>query len=111
MLTANVVGGVLGMAMYIAIALMTQFAQLSTQRLRPRPERLHRRADPRATVGRAACSASRFLPALQRRLGRAPVLAFGCLVVGAGMVFFAATAETHLWQALVAMGIIGIGSG
>ena len=59
-LTANVVGGVLGMAMYIAIALMTQFVQLSTpERLRAGRERLHGGADAR--------------PALRGQLRRQPV--------------------------------------
>jgi MFS family permease len=54
--------------------------------------------------------ASRFLPALQGRLGQRAVLAIGCLIVGFAMAFFAATADT-LWQALVAMGIVGCGLG
>jgi MFS family permease len=108
-LAANVVGGVLGVAMYIGIALMTQFAQVS---------------DDGFGLGRsvfiagvtlvpfsaASFVASRFLPALQRRLGQRAVLAVGCLVVGAGMAFFAATADA-LWQSLVSMGIVGLGLG
>ncbi len=109
-LTANVVGGVLGMAMYIAIALMTQFAQLSTPSGFGLGQSVFTAGLTLVPLSAGSFLASRFLPALQRRLGQRAVLAFGCLVVGAGMVFFAATAET-LWQSLVAMGIIGIGLG
>jgi MFS family permease len=109
-LTANVVGGVLGMAMYIAIALMTQFVQLSTPSGFGLGESVFTAGLTLVPLSVGSFVASRFLPALQRRMGQRAVLAGGCLVVGTGMVFFAATAET-LWQSLVAMGIVGLGLG
>ncbi len=109
-LTANVVGGVLGMAMYIAIALMTQFAQLSTPSGFGLGASVFTAGLTLVPLSAGSFVASRFLPALQERLGQRAVLAGGCLVVGSGMAFFAATAET-LWQSLVAMGIIGLGLG
>jgi MFS family permease len=109
-LTANVVGGVLGVAMYIAIALMTQFAQLSTPNGFGLGESVFVAGVTLVPLSAGSFVASRFLPALQLRLGQRAVLAVGCLVVGAGMAFFAATADT-LWQSLVAMGIVGLGLG
>jgi MFS family permease len=109
-LTANVVGLVLGLAMYIAIALITQFAQLSTPDGFGLGESVFIAGVTLVPLSVGSFVASRFLPGLQRRLGQRAVLAAGCVVVGLGMAFFAATAET-LAQALVAMGMIGLGLG
>jgi MFS family permease len=109
-LTANVAGLVLGLAMYIAIALMTQFAQLRTPEGFGLAEGVFTAGVTLVPLSAGSFVASRFLPVLQRRLGPRAVLAGGCLVVGAGMVLFAVTAET-LWQALVVMGVIGVGLG
>jgi MFS family permease len=108
-LTANVVGAVLGLAMYIAIALMTQFAQLDTEGF-GLGSGVFTAGVTLVPLSAGSFVASRFLPALQRRLGQRAVLAVGCLVVGVGMGFFAATAE-QLWEALAAMGLIGLGLG
>ena len=108
-LTANVVGCVLGLAMYIAIALMTQFAQLSEDGF-GLGDSVFTAGVTLVPLSAGSFLASRFLPGLQRRLGQRAVLTVGCLVVGVGMAFFAATADA-LWQSLVAMGFIGVGLG
>jgi MFS family permease len=109
-LTANVAGLLLGTAMYIAIALMTQFVQLPPQAGFGLGHSVFIAGLTLTPLSAGSFVASRFLASLQARLGQRAVLAAGCIVVGAGMAFFAATAD-HLWQALVAMGIIGLGLG
>jgi MFS family permease len=109
-LTANVAGLLLGVAMYMAIALMTQFVQLPREAGFGLGSTVFAAGLTLTPLSAGSFVASRFLPGLQRRLGQRAVLTIGSVIVGVGMAFFAATAA-HLWQALVAMGIIGLGLG
>jgi predicted MFS family arabinose efflux permease len=104
-LTANVIAVLLGAGMYIALSLMTQIAQL--------PAELHE------TVFIAGLTllplsvlsavSNRLLPLLRRHAGRATIPA-GCVIMAAGMFFFALTGDS-LWQALLTMGLVGLGVG
>jgi MFS family permease len=95
--------------MYIAIALMTQFAQIDEAGF-GLGEGVFLAGMTLVPLSAGSFLASRFLPALQGRLGQRAVLAAGCLVVGSGMAFFAVTADA-LWQSLVSMGMVGLGLG
>jgi MFS family permease len=108
-LTANLGGGLLGLAMYMAIALMTQFVQLDADGF-GLGDTIFITGLALTPLSAGSFVASRFLTVLSARLGPRGVLAIGSLVVGLGMVIFALTLEA-LWQILVAMGIIGIGLG
>ena len=108
-LTANLGGGLLGLAMYMSIALMTQFVQLDADGF-GLGDTIFVTGLALTPLSAGSFVASRFLPVLAARLGQRAVLAIGSLVVGLGMVIFALTLEA-LWQILVAMGIIGIGLG
>lgn len=109
-LTANLSGMLLGVAMYMAIALMTQFVQLPSAVGYGLGATVFAAGLTLTPLSASSFAASRFLPWLQRRVGLRPVLAVGAAIVGLGLLFFALTAE-QLWQALVAMAIVGVGLG
>jgi MFS family permease len=109
-LTANLAALVLGVAMYMAIALMTQFVQLPAAAGFGLGSTVFVAGLTLTPLSATSFVASRFLPHLQRRVGVRAVLTVGAALVGLGMLFFAVTAEA-LWQALVAMAIIGLGLG
>jgi MFS family permease len=105
-LTANVTAVLLGAGMYIALSLMTQFAQL--------PAGLHE------TVFIAGLTllplsvlsavSNRLLPLLRQYTGPRATIPIGCVIMAAGMFFFALTGDS-LWQALLTMGLAGLGVG
>ena len=53
---------------------------------------------------------NRLLPLLSRRTGPRATIPIGCMIMAAGMLFFALTGDS-LWQALLAMGLAGLGVG
>ena len=105
-LTANASALVLGMAMYLSISLMTQVVQL------PSGFGESVFVAGLTLVPFSACSllSSRALPLIRRRAGPRAVIPIGAIVIAAALVFFAATGDA-LWQAFVAMGVIGVGMG
>jgi MFS family permease len=109
-LTANVVGLLVGVAMYMAIALITQFVQLPTAGGFGLGASVFVAGLTLTPLSAGSFVSSRVLALLQRRLGKPAVLGSGALVVGLGMAFFSLTADA-LWEALIAMAIIGLGLG
>ncbi|HEX5910794.1 MAG TPA: MFS transporter [Thermoleophilaceae bacterium] len=105
-LTANVTGLVLGVAMYLGISLMTQIVQLDTgigQTVFVAGLTLV----PFAIV---SALSSRLLPVVQRRTGRRATIPIGASVIAASMIFFGLTGDA-LWEAFVTMGVVGLGLG
>ena len=109
-LTADVAGLMLGVAMYMSLSIMTQYVQL--------PKHLGFGFGASVFVAGlsllplSACSflASASLPRFQRRVGSRPVIPAGSALVGIAALFFALTGD-RLWQAFVTMGVIGLGLG
>ncbi len=105
-LTANVTGLVLGMAMYLGISLITQVTQL--------PDGLDETVFVAGLallpLSAASTFSSRMLPAVQRRIGRRATIPIGAVVIAVGMAFYALTG-TALWQAFVTMALVGLGLG
>jgi predicted MFS family arabinose efflux permease len=105
-LTANVTAILLGAAMYICLSLMTQIAQL--------PTGLHESVFiagltllPLSVLSTVS---NRLLPLLRRATGPRATLPIGCVIMAVGMFFFAATGDS-LWEALLTMGLAGLGIG
>ena len=105
-LTANVTGLVLGMAMYLGISLITQVTQLASGL----DETVFVAGLALLPLSAASTFSSRLLPAVQRRVGRRATIPMGAVTIAAGMVLYALTG-TALWQAFVTMGIVGLGLG
>jgi predicted MFS family arabinose efflux permease len=105
-LTANVAGLVLGVAMYLGISLITQAVQL--------PSGIGESVFVAGLilVPFSACSAlsSRLLPAVQRRTGRRATIPMGATVIAAAMLFFGLTGDS-LWEAFATMAVVGLGLG
>jgi MFS family permease len=108
-LTANVVGALLGAAMYMVIALVTQFVQIDEAGFGA-GEGVFATGLTMVPLSVGSFFASRFLVVLHGRLGQRAVLSGGSLVVGMGAALMAATSD-ELWQAFVAMGLVGVGLG
>jgi MFS family permease len=106
-LTADLAGLTLGIAMYMVISLMTQFVQLTGFGL---GASVFVGGLTLVPLSVASFVASRFLLPFQRRLGVRPMIPAGALTVGLGAALFAASASA-LWQAFVAMGVVGLGLG
>jgi predicted MFS family arabinose efflux permease len=109
-LTADLAAVMLGLAMYMFFTLVTEFVQ------EPRTLGYGLSA---STLVAGFCLvpfsvmsllASRTAPALTRRLSASVVLVCGSLVIAAAGAFFALL-HGALWEALVAMGVIGVGFG
>lgn len=105
-LTANVTGLILGMAMYLCISLMTQVIQV--------PTGFHRSVFVAGLtlLPFSACStaSSRLLPFVRRHAGPRAAIPIGSAVIAAGMLFFAATGDA-LWETFVTMSLVGLGLG
>jgi MFS family permease len=109
-LAGDVCATVLGVAMYMNLSAVTEFVQM--------PASLGGFSASVAVAGLILVPlsalmlfGSRLLPTLLRLLGmRLLLLTFGCLVAAAGAAFFALF-HSALWQALVMMGLLGIGLG
>lgn len=105
-MTANVSGLLIGVAMYLCASLITQVVQVV--------DGLN------ATILAAGFTlvplsvmsfvGSRFLPAVQDRIGTRPTIPIGALAISAGAFFYAVTGD-HLWQAFVTSGLVGVGLG
>jgi MFS family permease len=105
-LTANVSGLVLGVAMYLGISLVTQLVQLESG------------LD--GTVFLAgltllplsACSllSSRLMPAVRRRTGPRAIIPIGAGLFAVALLFLALTGDA-VWQAFVTMALVGLGLG
>ncbi|MEN0015009.1 MAG: MFS transporter, partial [Solirubrobacteraceae bacterium] len=106
-LTANVSGLLLGVTMYLSLAIMTAFVQLTTFGFGASVFVAGLTLVPLSVL---SSSVSRTLPWLTRRVGIRPIIPAGAFVVALGAAFFAAT-STQLWQVFVTMGLLGIGLG
>jgi len=109
-LTANLGGGLLGVALYMELALMTQFVQLPHAAGFGFAASVFVAGLTLTPMSITSFTASRFLPPLEARLGARRILTLGALMVGAGALFFAVTADA-LWQAFAMMAITGVGFG
>jgi MFS family permease len=107
-LTADFAALVLGVALYMFLTLVTEFVQM--------PKSYSFGA---TTLVAGLCllpfsatslAASRVVEPLMRRIGAQEVLVGGSLTISAGGAFFALV-HSALWEAFVAMGVIGIGFG
>ncbi len=106
--TANLAGIILGVAMYMYLSLVTEFVQ--------EPKSLGYGLGASSLV--AGCTLvpfsvvgiaiSRTLGPVRRRLSEATMLVIGSLLIAAGGAFFAVV-HTALWDAFVAMAVIGSG--
>ncbi len=105
-LTANVTGLVLGVAMYLGISLVTQVVQ------RPggMDETVFVAGLTLVPLSAASALSSRMLPRVQRLTGTRATIPAGAAVIAAGMTFFSVTGDA-LWQAIVTMGLVGLGLG
>lgn len=105
-LTANVAGLVIGMAMYLSISLITQVVQL--------PSGLHTTVFVAGLtllpLSALSFASSASLPRLQRRFGTRATIPVGAIALSVAALFFALTGD-HLWQAFVTMALVGIGVG
>ncbi|WP_320669309.1 MFS transporter [Patulibacter defluvii] len=105
-LTANVTGLLLGVAMYLGISLMTQFVQFD--------------GGLDATVFVAGLTlvplsalsavSSGLVPVIERRFGARATIPLGALVISVAAGFFALTGSA-LWHAFVTMALVGVGLG
>jgi MFS family permease len=104
-LTANVTGFVLGVAMYLGISLITQVVQL--------PAGINQTVFVAGLtllpLSAISTLASRFVPAARRRFGVRGVIPAGCASFAAGMLLFALVSS--LWAAFVVMALVGLGMG
>jgi hypothetical protein len=107
-LAANFAALVLGTALYMFLSLVTEFVQMPTDY-----------GFAAATVVAGLCvlpfsvasfATSRAVEAVMRCVGARGTLVAGCLTLGAGGAFFALV-HRELWEAFLAMGMIGIGVG
>jgi MFS family permease len=105
-LTANGTSLVLGMAMYLLLSLMTQYVQLD----RGLAETAFVAGLTLVPVSVMSAVASRVAPALERRFGARATIPIGSVVIAIGATFFGLTGD-HLWQAMVTMGLVGLGLG
>ena len=105
-LTANVTGLVLGVAMYLGISLMTQVVQLDTGI----GQTVFVAGLTLVPFAIASALSSRLLPVVQRRTGRRATIPAGATVIAASMLFFGLTGDA-LWEAFVTMGVVGLGLG
>jgi MFS family permease len=109
-LAGDASAAVLGVAMYMALTGVTEFAQL------PRSGGYGFSASVVVAglilipLSVFMFAGSRLLPALLRQLEIRTLLTAGCVAVAAGSAFFALW-HTSLWQAFVMMGLLGIGLG
>jgi MFS family permease len=109
-LAGDASAAVLGVAMYMALSGVTEFAQL--------PSSGGYGFDASVVVAGLILiplsvfmlAGSRVLPALLRHVEIRIPLAVGCVMVAAASAFFAVW-HTSLWQAFVMMGLLGIGLG
>ncbi len=105
-LTANVTGLVLGVAMYLGISLMTQVVQLDTGI----GQTVFVAGLTLVPFALASALSSRLLPVVQRRTGRRATIPAGATVIAGSMLFFGLTGDA-LWEAFVTMGVVGLGLG
>jgi len=105
-LAANVTGLILGVAMYLGIALITQVVQL--------PSGMHRSVLAAGLtllpLSVLSMLSSRLFRVARARVGVRPTIPLGAAVIACAMVFFGLTGDA-LWQAFVTMGIVGLGLG
>ena len=106
-LTANVSGLLLGVAMYTSMIMMVQFVQQPTFGFGASIFVAGLTLVPMSVLSSAT---SRTLPWVEGRIGIRPIIPAGALAVAAASLFFALTMSS-LWQAFVTMGVIGIGLG
>ena len=105
-LTANVTGLILGMAMYLGISLITQVVQLPTGMNRS----VFAAGLTLLPLSAMSMLSSRLFQVVRARAGIRPTIPLGATVLAAAMAFFALTGDA-LWQAFVTMGFVGLGVG
>jgi MFS family permease len=104
-LTANVTGLVLGIAMYLGISLVTQVVQLPSGI----DQTVFVAGLTLLPMSIISTTASRFVPTARRRFGTRGVIPAGCVAIAVGMLFFALVSS--LWAAFVLMALVGLGLG
>ena len=105
--TANVTGLALGIAMYMAIVELTQFVQLRGYGFGASVVVVGLTLVPLSALSLVG---SRSLPRLVSRIGIRPVIPAGSVAIALAVLFFSLTAD-HLWQVFVTMGVLGLGVG
>lgn len=105
-LTANVTGLVLGVAMYLGISLMTQIVQLPSGL----DESVFVAGFTLLPLSLCSTLPSRALPLMRRRVGPRAIIPVGATVIAGAILYFATTGDA-LSQAFVTMGHVGLGLG
>ncbi|HEU4973652.1 MAG TPA: MFS transporter [Baekduia sp.] len=105
-MTANVTGLVLGVAMYLGISLMTQVVQLPTGM----GDTVFAAGLTLLPLSALSTFSSRMVPAVREAVGPRATIPIGSVVIAVAMLFFAATGGA-LWEAFVTMGLVGFGLG
>jgi predicted MFS family arabinose efflux permease len=105
-LTANVTGLVLGMAMYLGISLMTQIVQLPSGM----GQSVFVAGLTLLPLSVLSTISSRLLPVVRRHTSPRAPIPIGASVIAIAMLFFAVTGDA-LWEAFVTMGLVGLGLG
>lgn len=108
--SANVAGMTLGIAMYTSIVLITQFVQTPTSTGFGFGASTFIAGLTLVPLSIASFLASNSMARIQRRLGTRAVVPIGSLLLGASCVFFGLTGH-HLWQAFVMFALAGAGLG
>jgi len=109
-LTGNAAAFVLGAAMYLFLSAVTAFVQVPADTGFGFGGTVLTAGLCLVPFSITTLTASRTLPWATRVLTPRGVLPVGCLIVAAGGAFFALE-HAHLWEAFVAMAVVGVGLG
>jgi MFS family permease len=105
-LTANGTALVLGVAMYLAISLVTQVVQLPSML----DQTVFVAGLTLVPLSVMSTISSRLVDVVRGRLGERATIPFGATLIALALGFFAVTGDA-LWHAFVAMGVVGLGLG
>jgi MFS family permease len=109
-LTADAGGLLIGIAMYIAISLVTQFVQLPAAGGFGLGQSAFVAGLALIPLSAGSYLASQWLPQLRRRVGIRALIPAGAIIIGLGALFFVLTSD-GMWQICVTMALVGIGLG
>lgn len=105
-LTANGTALVLGVAMYLAISLVTQVVQLDALL----GQSVFVAGLTLVPLSVASTLSSRLLPSVRAVVGARGTIPLGAALIASALAFFGVTGDA-LWQAFVTMGVVGLGLG